>query len=323
MSEFTSLTRTHLGKDMHTLVSVQMPVFNGEKYLAEAVDSILSQTFSDFEFLILDDGSTDDSLKLLQKYAAMDSRVHVITRENRGLSATQYELVQLSRGEFIAQLDQDDIALPNRLELQLDFFRKNSEVVALGGASQMIDGAGRYLTTLTMPETDKEIQELHLKGICAIAHSSVMMRSAALKSVGSYDKSYNSAADIDLWLRLGEIGKLANLKDVLLKYRLHNKSTSEKAGQQQLQEMRRACESAWSRRNVTGVFSSQLWRPGPDSASQHAFKLQYGWWAWNSRQRKTAAFYGWQAIRVKPFSISGWKLLIVALFKPLVNAETA
>ncbi len=299
------------------MVTVQMPVFNGGKYLAEAIESILNQTFRDFEFLILDDGSTDDSLNILRQYESNDSRIRVISRENRGLGTTQNELVQHARGEFIAQLDQDDIAVPNRLELQVDFLGKNPRVVAVGGASQMIDGAGRYLTTFTPPHTDAEIQALNLEGICAIAHSSVMMRSESLAVIGNYNKEYNLAPDLDLWLRLGEVGELANLNEVLLKYRLHDKSASEKTSQKQLEEMRRACENAWRRRNISGVFSAQPWRPS--GVSQQVFMLKYGWWAWNNRQRKTACFYGWQAVKLKPFSIDGWKLLIVSLLKPLAS----
>ncbi len=286
----------------------------------ETIKSILTQSLSDFEFLVIDDGSTDNSLEILIDYSKQDARIRLISRENRGLGNTQHELVNFSRGEFIAQLDQDDIAMPNRLELQVNFLKKNPKVVAVGGAYQLIDGANRYLTTLTPPQGNAEIQKLILSGHSAIAHSSVMMRSELLKSIGSYDPSFSLAMDLDLWLRLGEAGELANLADVLIKYRLHDRSASEKVGLEQRREARRACENAWRRRNVMGTFTAEeLWRPGPDSASRHKFMLKYGWWAWNSRQRKTAAFYGWQAIKLMPFSLAGWKLLIVSLLKPLVQ----
>lgn len=305
------------------LISVLMPVYNGGKYLRAAIESILNQTFVDFEFLVLDDGSTDESLKTLRQYAEQDERLRIISRENRGLIFTLNELLENARGEFIARMDADDIALPGRFELQVNFLKKNPKVVCLGGASQMIDSDGRYLTTLTPPQTNMEIQELILAGHTAINHPASMMRLAAIKQVGGYDGEYEFVEDLDLWLRLGENGDLANLKDDILKYRLHDKSISESAGGKQRDAALRACESAWRRRNIKRDFGYQIWRPGTDSTSRYAFMLQYGWWAWNSRQRKTAAFYGWQAVRVKPFSISGWKLLIVALFKPLVNAATA
>jgi glycosyltransferase involved in cell wall biosynthesis len=318
-----NLSRNSQSNEGNTpVVSVLMPVFNGEKYLAEAVESILNQSFSDFEFIVMDDGSTDNTLNLLRQYAEIDSRLCVIAKEHRGLGATQHELVHYAQGEFIAHMDADDIALPKRLGLQVEFLKGNPNVVVVGGACQMIDSAGRYLTTLTPPQTDEEIQSLVLGGHGAITHSCAMMRSVQLKLIDGYDKSFNAAMDLDLWLRLGEVGELANLPTVLLKYRLHDKSISETKGNHQRDAARRACENAYRRRNVPGVFSAQnLWRPGADRSSQFAFMLKYGWWAWNSRQRKTAAYYGWQAIKKKPLSRGGWKLLMVALIKPLAVAE--
>lgn len=304
------------------MVSVLMPVYNGGKYLAEAVESILNQTYQDFEFLVLDDGSTDDTLKQLHQYAAMDSRLRVIARDHLGLGTTQRELVHYAKGEFIAHMDADDIALPGRFELQVAFLRRNPKVVCVGGAFQMIDSAGRFLTTLTPPQTDLEIQQLMLSGHTAINHPTVMMRLAAIRLVGGYDSEYDLAEDLDLWLRLGEVGEMANLADVLLKYRLHDKSISENAGEKIRDAMRKTCEKAWRRRNIPGVFTGKaLWRPGSDRISRHTFMLKYGWWAWSSRQRKTAAYYGCQAIKLKPFSIHGWKLLIVSLLKSLEIAE--
>lgn len=314
----SALLNNQSGEVKRPALTVQMPVYNGQEYLAETIESILNQTLSDFEFLILDDGSTDDSLEILKRYAAQDSRISIITRENKGLGITQHELIQHAKGEFIAQTDQDDISLPNRLELQFNFLKENPNVVAVGGAYQLIDGAGRYLTTLPQPISNEEIQSLILEGHCALIHPGSMMRSKQMKISGGYDNSFNLALDLDLWLRLGEIGELANLSEVVLKYRLHGKSASEIMGKNQRNEARKACERAWKRRNITCQFTAHFdWRPSTDKASQHSFMLKYGWWAWNRCQRKTAAFYGWQAIKVKPLSIAGWKLLIVSLVKPL------
>lgn len=322
MSEFPSSIQSKLNEDTVPVISVLMPVFNGENYLKEAVESILNQTYRDFEFLVLDDGSTDDSLKILREYAAKDSRIRVIARENRGLTFTLNELLSNARGEFVARMDADDVSLPGRFDRQVTFLKENPKVVCVGGAYQMIDSEGRYLTTLTPPATDLEIQQLCLGGHTAINHPVAMMRLAAVKLIGGYDSEHDLVEDLDLWLRLGEVGELANPPDVQLKYRLHNKSISEGAGQRQQDAARKACEYAWRRRNITGVFSAHApWRPSADRASRHAFMLRYGWWAWNSRQRMTAANYGYQAIKLKPFSIDGWKLLIVSLLKPLASGK--
>lgn len=318
MADITLIEGFDSCSDRVPQVSVQMPVFNGVEHLAESIESVLKQTFTDFEFIIIDDGSSDGSLGLLQQYAAGDSRIRLFSRGNRGLSATQHELVTLARGEFIAQLDQDDIALPSRLELQVGFLNKNTSVVCVGGNYQLIDGASRYLTTLHLPSTDAEIQAANLQGHCSLLHPSAMMRREAVISVGSYDTNYSTATDIDLWLRLGEVGELANIGDVILQYRLHDKSASERAGSSQREEARRACESAWLRRGIPGVFSAHTaWRPGSDSASKIQFTLRYGWWAWNSGQRSTAIYYGWKAVKLNLRSLAGWKLLLIALIKPL------
>ncbi|MDX1366006.1 glycosyltransferase [Pseudomonas sp.] len=305
------------------VVSVLMPVFNGEKYLAKAMSSILSQTFRDFELLVLDDGSADDSLKILREFEVLDSRIRLTTRENRGLIATLNELVVQARGKYMARMDTDDIALPGRFARQLDFLEKNPSVVCVGGSFDIIDGAGRYLTTLKQPQLNAEIQKLMLVGHVAINHPTVMVRSATMRAVGGYDARYEAAEDYDLWLRIGEIGELANLSEVVLKYRLHENSVSETAGKKQRESIHRACECAWVRRGIaSGVFAANgLWRPSSDVESQQTFALQYGWWAWNSCQRSTAIYYGWKSVKLQLFSLAGWKLLMIALIKPLPESR--
>lgn len=307
------------------VVSVLLPVFNGEKYLVQAIDSILNQTFHDFELLLLDDGSTDGSLDILREFEALDSRVRVTTRENKGLIVTLNELVAQARGKYIARMDADDVALPGRFASQVKFLEGNLHVVCVGGAFELIDYAGRYLTTLKQPQLNAEIQALMLAGHVAINHPTIMARSASIKAVGGYDTRYEAAEDYDLWLRIGEFGELANLSEVTLKYRLHENSVSETSGKKQRESIRRACESAWERRGILGgVFTANnLWRPSTDTASQKYFALQYGWWAWNSGQRSTAIYYGWKAIKLQVRSLAGWKLLLVTLIKPLPKSREA
>ncbi len=300
------------------VVSVAMSVYNAEPYLAAAIESILNQTFRDFEFIIIDDGSTDSSLKTLQKYAAQDQRIRLTSRENRGIPQTRNEILAQSQGEFIAVMDADDIALPDRFAQQVEFLTQHPDVVCVGGGFDMIDEKGRYLTSLTVPTDDATIQKLALAGHCSICHPTAMMRRTALQQVSGYDEAFRQTLDLDLWLRLGEIGQLANLPQPLLRYRLHAQSVSGQRREQQRQSSRIACERAWQRRGIEGHFeASDPWRPGPDRASQHHFMLQYGWWAFNSGQRQTAIIYGLKAIQQLPWAIPGWKLLLSALLKPL------
>ena len=298
-------------------VSVLLPAFNAQKYLRAAMDSILAQTLADLELLALDDGSTDATPSILRDYAARDRRVRVLSRANKGMASSLNELLQIAQGRFVARMDADDIALPERFERQVRFLEATPSVVCVGGAFELIDEAGRYLTTLVCPVSDAAIQQMILAGHGAICHPSAMMRRAALRGIGGYRAQYKPAEDLDLWLRLGEVGRLANLPEPVLRYRLHSDSMSEQQVSKQRDAARLACEDAWRRRNVPGHFeASNLWRPGRDRWSRHGFMLQYGWWAYLSEERKTAALYGFKAVTAVPFAMEGWKLLICALCKP-------
>ncbi len=305
------------------IVSVVMAVYNAEQYVAQTVESILTQTFVDFEFIILDDGSTDRSLKILEAYAAKDERIRLSTRANKGVSATRNEMLAKAEGEFIAVMDADDIALPERLALQVEFLQSHPDVVCVGGAHEMIDEKGRLLTRLELPLDNDEIQQMILAGHGAICHPCAMIRRTSMIEVGGYDEELVAAHDMDLWLKLGEIGVLVNMKETLLKYRLNTNSVSGKNYILQRRESQIACERAWKRRGIEGHFeATEPWRPGPDRSSQHKFILQYGWWAFLSGQRRTSITYATRAIAILPLAIEGWKLLACAALKPLPISES-
>jgi len=300
------------------LVSVLMPVYNAERYVAQATESILSQTFKDFEFIILDDGSKDASLKILKEHAAKDQRIRLMSRENKGVIRTRNELLEQAMGEFIAVMDADDVALPERLTLQIEFLNANPHVVCVGGAHELIDERGRFLTRLPLPEHDSQIQKLALAGHGSICNPCAMIRRLALIEIGGYDETLACAEDLDVWLKLGEMGELANLEHTILKYRLLKSSISEKNGVLQRHAAREICERAWLRRGIEGHFEAEEpWRPTKDAASQCRFMLQYGWWAFNSGHRWTASLYGMKAITALPFAAGGWKLLTASMLKPL------
>jgi glycosyltransferase involved in cell wall biosynthesis len=309
-------------------VSVIMAVKNGARYLPAAIESILAQTFSDFEFIIIDDGSDDGvTLPLLQRCAQQDSRIRLVSRGNKGLTRSLNEALSLATGEFIARMDGDDVATPDRLQLQVEYLRANSQVVLLGGAYELIDGEDRRIRVWQPDRDDATLQKHLLEGSTAVCHPLAMMRADAVRKVGGYDESYAVAQDLDLWLRLGEVGKMACLPDVLLKYRQHDQSVSEKRQKLQTQNMQRACEAAWKRRGVEGQYqcrAAEGWRPAGDRESRLKFALQYGWWAFNAGERATARHYGWRAIAAAPWKIDGWKLLICSFIKrtePQMNSD--
>jgi hypothetical protein len=145
-----------------------------------------------------------------------------------------------------------------------------------------------------------------------------MMRAEAVNFVGGYKEEFIVAQDLDLWLRLGEVGQLACVPEVLLRYRQHEDSVSERKQALQVQNMKLACERACVRRGITREFLGENgWRPGSGRKSKHAYALRYGWWAFNSGQRKTAMIYGMKAIGAMPWKSEGWRLLVCAGVKKM------
>lgn len=303
------------------VVSVLLPVHNAEKYVAQAIDSILTQTFTDFELIIINDGSIDASLKILTTYAAKDDRIRLIDRENRGLIQTLNEMLQLARGDFLARMDADDISSPDRFANQVEFLRQHSDVVCVGGAYEIIDPEGRVVSRVTMPEENAEIQRRILAGSTIINHPCAMIRRDALLKIGGYDPTMVTVEDLDMLLRLGEIGRLANLREVVLQYRFHPNSVSAKNILFQQEMALEACQRAWKRRGIQGNYDvPEVWyRPLPDRESQLAFLHKYGWWAFCHGFRGTAASCGLRAIVLQPTSVESWKLLGCALLKPSPN----
>lgn len=304
----------------HPAISVIMPVYNAEVFVAEAIESVLAQTYRDFEFIIINDGSTDGSLAIIQQYADKDQRIRLVSRENRGLVPTLNEGLQLAQSDLIARMDADDYCYPDRFLIQKKFMDAHPEVNCLGGHYEVTDDAGRVLTKLDIPTDDATLQALCLKGRTPINHPAVMMRKSAVLQVGGYQEEYKAAQDLDLWLKLGEIGKLANVPEVILQYRYATSSISGKNADLQKACALKACQTAWARRGITDTFEGGDWRPSEQIDSQYSFLLRFGWWAFNYRQRKTAIIYGFKAISLLPFKIEGWRLLVCALVKPLPSA---
>ena len=262
-------------------VSVCMPVYNTERYVAEAVESILAQTFGDFEFIIVDDGSTDGSRAILERYAERDDRIRLISRPNTGIGGARNEALRLAKGELIAVMDSDDVALPERFEVQLAYLREHPEVVCLGSKVQC----------------------------------SMMMRREAVLAVKGYDPELNSAEDLDLVLRLSERGKLVNLPQALQKYRWHDQSISAKKQAWQLDRARLAVLRACKRRGIErrGV-SIAPYRP-TDRRSRFEHAVRFGWTGYMRGDREVAQVYAAKALRLIPWRSDGWRLLACADLK--------
>jgi glycosyltransferase involved in cell wall biosynthesis len=295
-------------------ISVLLPVHNAQAYLHEALESILAQNYGNFELLALDDGSTDGSLQILRQFQKRDSRVSVTARENRGLVASLNELLSKARGEFVARMDADDVCFPRRFERQVQFLDEKVEHIAVGGWVIHMNARGNLIGLIESPIIHEKIDAANLRGRTSIWHSTAMLRRSAIDAVGGYRSEFIHSEDLDLWLRLAETGKLANLPEPVLFYRLHEKSVSQTMGKQQRESAYLACSMAWERRNVSGTFeATDLWRPSSNQ-SYHRFDLQYGWTAWANGYRDTWRYYAGKAVLRKPFSLASWKLLIFGAF---------
>ena len=208
-------------------ISVLMPVYNAGRFLGPAIDSILAQTFSDFELIALDGGSDDGSVELLRAIATRDARVVVVEDRRSGLIESLNRGLAMARAPLIARMDADDVARLDRFAKQLAYLREHPEVVVLGSAMDLIDECGSHLRTDTFPTSPEAVASELLHRDCVL-HPAVMARTDVLRSVGGYRTGARHAEDYDLWLRIAEVGRLANLPDVLVSYRMHSVKASTK-----------------------------------------------------------------------------------------------
>jgi glycosyltransferase involved in cell wall biosynthesis len=216
------------------LVSVIMAVHNGEQFIREAIDSVLEQTFKDFEFIVIDDGSTDSTSLILAEYQSRDARIHVKRLDqNQGLTICLNMGIQLARGKYVARMDADDVCLPHRFEEQVKYLDKHPEIVVLGTAFTFIDEAGNHQRDYVFSD-NPDVLKWNLLFFNPISHPTAMFRLPAIKSLDGYDPKIIRAQDYDLWWRVSLIGKLGNLKDAHLLLRLHEKRVTNKHKNQQL-----------------------------------------------------------------------------------------
>ena len=267
-------------------VSVALVACNVERFLAEAIESILNQTFRDFEFIIINDGSTDGTAAILDSYVRGDPRVRVYHQENSGVTESRNRGCGLARGKYLAQMDADDIAVRDRLQWQIEFMERHPEVGVVGGAVEVIDSAGRALHCLHYPVENEEIKSVLLLQN-PLTQSAVVVRKEVFLSVGGYRRSFDLAEDYDMWLRIAERWRLANLEAVVVKYRIHSdQATSRKLRQEILCGLAVRALASLRRKgspepviSKDGITPEVLARLGVDQAAQHrALVADYFCW---------------------------------------------
>jgi glycosyltransferase involved in cell wall biosynthesis len=242
-------------------ISVVLPVYNGEKYIAEAMESILCQTFRDFELIVIDDGSSDGTLAILREYQVKDSRIHLTSRRNKGLIATLNEGIDFARGAWIARMDSDDIALPHRFERQLQWLERTGADMT----GSWVKFFGSWDRRVWKGYQSDQAIKLDMLFKSPFVHPSVMMRADLIKQL-RYDKNCEKAEDYDLWVRAAQAGwKMSNVPEVLLQYRKHDSQVSIKSSSKQQLVSESVRRRYWE--SITGRLKLE------PAAAEEVFKL--------------------------------------------------
>ena len=296
-----------------TSLSVVMPAFDAERYIGAAVASLLAQSHTDFELLIFDDGSRDRTVKIVEGFG--DPRIHLHRRPHAGHTLWLREGVQIARGELIARMDADDVARPQRFEKQLAYLSRHPECVALGSEILMIDPEGRPIGERGVPLRHEAIEAELLAGRGgALVHPASMFRREALLAVGSYRPECEPAEDLDLYLRLAEKGRLANLPDTLLEHRLHVRKVSAQRAGEQRQRALAIVRDARLRRGLP-IGSDPL----PPVDERLAAVDYWHYWARSAARSgylRTARRYSLSVLARRPWEPRSWKLLLRTLLGP-------
>lgn len=290
-------------------ISVLMPVYNAARYVGKAITSILNQDFADFELVIVDDGSKDNSLVVINEFASKDARIKVVSRENKGISITRNELIALASADIIAWMDADDIALPPRLSAQYDFLAKNPDYVALGTKTQLIDKDDDPICAWPGPSEHETIDHWHISGRGgAIVFPSAIMRRIAVQEVGGFNPDLVGAEDLDLFLRLAEVGKLANIEPICFCYRQHIDSICHEQSGQITSDTQKVIDAATQRRGLSPV----VVKASEKNLDNLSIYNKWIWWSLREGNKHTARKYALKVILMAPSRLAHWKTLLFA-----------
>ena len=221
-------------------ISVILPVFNSEKYILESINSILNQTYKNFELIIIDDGSTDNTSKICSDLSKIDNRILFIKNQHKGLTRTLNFGLEISTGKFIARQDADDISLPNRFEKQLKWFSTSNNKVLCGTNCKIISDNNQVRRNRSIKYENAEIKKKLFYSNCFV-HSSTMFLKEEAKKFGFYDENFKYAQDYDLWWKLSTKGEVGNLREKLLILRDRAMSISNKHATQQTNDFIKSC----------------------------------------------------------------------------------
>lgn len=291
-----------------------MGVYNAARYVEETVRSVLAQTFTDFEFIVVNDGSSDGSLEVLRNLEKQDNRIRIISRPNTGIVGAANEGVHASRGEYVARHDADDISHPQRFEKQVAFLDENPAVVAVGAQMQVTDPYLSPLEQTSFPTEHAGIERDLLRGSgWTLPQPVAMFRRSAFDQIGGYRQECNHSEDLDLFLRMATVGKLANLPEVLVQWRRHLGSTNHSKAEQQRKNKQRIVAEALKARGKS--VPEDLEQSLAFAANLPRWKevCNWGWKALKRGNAQIARWHAWTALKEKPTSSEAWKLAMCAL----------
>lgn len=221
------------------MVSIVMAVYNGERHLRKSIESVLNQTYRNFEFIIVNDGSTDSTQAILHDYSVKDSRIVIINNEHKGIPYSANLGVSLANGDFVARIDHDDIWMPHKLEHQVNFLKSNPDIALLGSSVIPVDINGEVDNRFSRlfnnrQEFDSKRFRATILRNCLICHSSSIYRKDAFNALGGYNTSFNTSLDYELWTRLASKYKCFIDREPLAYYRIWHGNISETKKKAQL-----------------------------------------------------------------------------------------
>lgn len=238
-----------------------MPAYNAERYLKRAVDSILQQTFTNFELLLINDGSKDGSKDIIAQYAKQDSRVVAINQENMGLVETLRKGIDLAKGVYIARMDADDISTPRRLEIQNDMLDKNPKLVLASSCFESINEYDEFERINIAPSHSDDLKRT-LRLYNPIAHGATTFRKDAYLKTDGYSNSVGPVEDYHLWCQLAEVGDIACSEKALFRWRMNPEGITHTQNNTQRDSLKKLLEEAWEKHPIESLSSSELRRRG-------------------------------------------------------------
>lgn len=295
-------------------ISVVMPAYNAGKYIREAISSVLCQSFGDFELLIVNDGSTDDTQKIIRSFP--DQRIKLINQTNQGIAAALNRGLAEAKAPVVARFDADDICLPGRLRVQFDFMNTHPEYIIIGSGADFIDMDNNYVFTYSPPWYSNEAIQAVAKNKCPFIHSSVLFKKAVILNAGGYNVHAYAFEDHLLWLKILQKGRAVNIPQVLLKVRLNPESVTmdEKWQDKRFSQIK---YKAINDGNITETAGKELKRilkkQGSKRMKEGAYYCLLGKkYLWNNYQPGKARINLKKTISLQPWVLNTWGLLLLS-----------